>query len=280
MREAVRRTPRAAALAAVLLTVPAASAAAQTAAPTGTTAAAAAAAAATSGSPLKLTRTETKSLQRRLGVRADGSLGPRTRAAIRRTEKRLHLTVDGRPDGLLITRLRLRLPTSASTSPTSVIPATAPTQGIPPTTAPTAPTAPATTPAPAPQATGTAAAASGAGAAAVAAARTQIGTPYRSAGTAPGGFDCSGLVLWSFAQAGVALPRTSFDQFGVGTPVDPSAVQAGDIVFFDTAGAGASHDGIATSPTTAISSTTRGVMEHSIVDGYWGSHLIGARRVG
>lgn len=276
MREAVRRTPRAAALAAVLMAVPASSAAAQSAAPSTTTSSDATATTATASdaAPLKLTRAETKSLQRRLRVRADGSLGPRTRSAIRRKEKALGLRVDGRPDALLLRDLKLGPPKSARVAPTTAVPPSAPTDGIAPTTTPTTPAAPT------PAATGTAASTTGAGAAAVAAARAQIGTPYQSAGTAPGGFDCSGLVLWSFAQAGIALPRTSFDQFSAGVAVTKDQVQAGDIVFFDTAGPGASHDGIATSPTTAISSTTRGVMEHSIVDDYWGAHFVGARRVG
>jgi peptidoglycan DL-endopeptidase CwlO len=50
-------------------------------------------------------------------------------------------------------------------------------------------------------------------------------------------------------------------------------------VFFDTDGGGASHVGIATGAGTAISATTHGVMEHSISDGYWGAHFLGARRV-
>jgi cell wall-associated NlpC family hydrolase len=55
-------------------------------------------------------------------------------------------------------------------------------------------------------------------------------------------------------------------------------VQAGDLVFFNANGPGASHVGIATSNSTAISATTHGVMEHSISDSYWGSHYVGARR--
>jgi cell wall-associated NlpC family hydrolase len=114
---------------------------------------------------------------------------------------------------------------------------------------------------------------------AIAAARSQIGTPYATAGVSPGGFDCSGLTMWAFGRAGITLPRTSYAQFGVGTPVSRTAIQAGDLVFFDTGGGGASHVGIATSATTAISATTHGVMEHSIADSYWGSHYVGARRV-
>jgi peptidoglycan DL-endopeptidase CwlO len=61
--------------------------------------------------------------------------------------------------------------------------------------------------------------------------------------------------------------------------VNRSAIQAGDLVFFNTDGGGASHVGIATSNSTVISATTHGVMEHSISGTYWGSHYIGARRV-
>jgi cell wall-associated NlpC family hydrolase len=121
-------------------------------------------------------------------------------------------------------------------------------------------------------------ASSGGGGSAVSAARSQIGTPYASGGSQPGGFDCSGLVQWAFKQAGISLPRTSFAQFGVGAPVSRSNIQAGDLVFFNANGPGASHVGLATSNSTAISATTHGVMEHSISDSYWGSHYVGARR--
>ena len=121
----------------------------------------------------------------------------------------------------------------------------------------------------------------GAGAgAAVAAARSKLGAPYVRAGTGPNGFDCSGLTQWAMAQAGISLPRTSYAQFGVGTPVERNAIQPGDLVFFDADGPGASHVGIATSASTAISATTHGVREHAISDAYWGSHYLGARRVG
>jgi cell wall-associated NlpC family hydrolase len=115
---------------------------------------------------------------------------------------------------------------------------------------------------------------------AVAAARSKLGVPYVSAGTGPNGFDCSGLTQWAMAQAGIALPRTSYAQFGVGTAVDRNAIQSGDLVFFDADGPGASHVGIATSASPAISATTHGVREHAIFDAYWGSHYVGARRVG
>jgi cell wall-associated NlpC family hydrolase len=111
------------------------------------------------------------------------------------------------------------------------------------------------------------------------AAESRRGLPYVWGAAGPAAFDCSGLVQWAFAQAGISLPRTSFAQYGVGSPVASSQVQAGDLVFFDTAGGGASHDGIAVSATEAVSATTHGVMTHPIFSGYWGSHFVGARRI-
>ena len=120
---------------------------------------------------------------------------------------------------------------------------------------------------------------SSSGSSAVAAARSKLGQPYAYGGTGDGGWDCSGLVQWAMAQVGVTLPRTSFSQFGVGTPVDRASIQSGDLVFFNAAGPGASHVAIATSNATAISATTKGVMEHPIGGSYWGAHYVGARRM-
>ena len=114
---------------------------------------------------------------------------------------------------------------------------------------------------------------------AVGTAQAMIGTPYAYGGEAPGGFDCSGLMVYAFQQAGVTLPRTSYSQWGVGVAVSRANVQAGDLVFFNANGPGASHVGIATSNATVISATTRGVREHNISGPYWGDHYIGARRL-
>jgi peptidoglycan DL-endopeptidase CwlO len=121
---------------------------------------------------------------------------------------------------------------------------------------------------------------SSAGVTALSAARSQVGAKYVYGGEGDGGFDCSGLTQWAMARAGVTLPRTSYSQFGVGAPVSQSAIQAGDLVFWNTDGTGASHVGIATGAGTAISATTHGVLEHSIGGSYWGAHYVGARRVG
>ncbi len=108
----------------------------------------------------------------------------------------------------------------------------------------------------------------------------EIGTPYEYAATGPNAFDCSGLTTYAFARAGIHLPRTSFAQYHVGHRVSIHHLRPGDLVFFDTAGPGASHVGIAISATVAISATDHGVMRTPLTHGYWKHYLIGARRIG
>ncbi|MEV7992415.1 NlpC/P60 family protein [Streptomyces sp. NPDC086077] len=79
---------------------------------------------------------------------------------------------------------------------------------------------------------GEAAPASGRAAAAVAAARAALGRPYVWGASGPGGFDCSGLMQWSYAQAGVALPRTSQAQRAAGHQVPLSEARPGDLITY------------------------------------------------
>ena len=58
-----------------------------------------------------------------------------------------------------------------------------------------------------------------------------IGQPYRFGGSAPGGFDCSGLVFYSAANAGIVVPRTAAEQMEFGQPVARGELQPGDLVF-------------------------------------------------
>src|ERR1700712_687941 len=71
---------------------------------------------------------------------------------------------------------------------------------------------------------------------AVSLAEQQIGTPYVFGGSQPGGFDCSGLVQWTYGKLGVDLPRTAAEQGRAGTSVPPADAQPGDLVYFDHKG--------------------------------------------
>lgn len=73
--------------------------------------------------------------------------------------------------------------------------------------------------------------ASGNAAAALSFAYAQIGKPYVFGGTGPGGYDCSGLTQAAWRAAGVELPRTTWQQWTAGRPVDMSDLQAGDLIF-------------------------------------------------
>lgn len=200
---------------------------------------------------VKLTRSQTKSVQRRVKVRPDGALGARTRVALKRYQRTKRLVTTGRPNVQTLRAMELSFADAIEAKLVAVSSPAAPAA---------APGSSATT--------------------AVEAAMSQAGTPYRYGGDRPGGFDCSGLTMWAYAQAGVKLPHYSFDQFKMGQPVDRGAIQPGDLVFFDTAGPGASDVGIATSATKVVSATSsRGVVEHEIFDSYWGAAYVGARRI-
>jgi cell wall-associated NlpC family hydrolase len=195
----------------------------------------------------------TRAVQGKLGLGTDGVFGPRTRAAVVAFQQAHGLTVDGIVGPETLGALGLdggAGSAGAGSTRTTTAAAAAP-------------------------------ASAGAGAqAAVSAAMSKVGAPYASGGNGPSSFDCSGLTSWAMRQAGISIPRTSFAQYGVGSAVGKDAIQAGDLVFFNTAGPGASDVGIATGATTAVSATTHGVMNHAIFDSYWGSHFVGARRVG
>ncbi len=62
----------------------------------------------------------------------------------------------------------------------------------------------------------------------------QQGKPYVWGGAGPDSFDCSGLVMYAYAAAGISLPHSSSMQSTMGTPVAYSALQPGDLVFFYT----------------------------------------------
>jgi cell wall-associated NlpC family hydrolase len=66
------------------------------------------------------------------------------------------------------------------------------------------------------------------------AAESRLGLPYVWGGSGPNVFDCSGLVQWSLAQAGVVMPRVAADQALTGPLVPVSQLQPGDLLFYHT----------------------------------------------
>lgn len=119
----------------------------------------------------------------------------------------------------------------------------------------------------------------------VALAKAQIGTPYLWGGSGPGGFDCSGLVQWVYAEVGVSLPRTAQAQFDATTRIPPSDLQPGDLVFFANtypSDVPITHVGIYLGGGLMVNAPTDGdvVRSMSVFDGYWGAHFAGAGRVG
>ena len=90
----------------------------------------------------------------------------------------------------------------------------------------------------------------------VQAALTQVGSPYVWGGAAPGGFDCSGLVMWAFQQAGISLPHSSQALAHGGQAVSLSDLQPGDVLTFYS---DASHAGLYIGDGMMIHSSTYGV---------------------
>jgi len=108
-----------------------------------------------------------------------------------------------------------------------------------------------------------------------------LGTPYIFGGASAGGFDCSGLVRTVFAEVGTALPHSAREQFNMGERIAPEELQPGDLVFFRTYRAGASHVGIYYGDGLFIHAASRGgeVKIDSLDQGYFRSRYLGARRV-
>jgi peptidoglycan DL-endopeptidase CwlO len=75
---------------------------------------------------------------------------------------------------------------------------------------------------------------SGSAAAAVAYARAQVGKPYCYGGEGPGCFDCSGLTMMAWRQAGVSLPHSSSAQYNVGRRISAGELRPGDLIFYYT----------------------------------------------
>ncbi|GAA0962725.1 hypothetical protein FFA01_04810 [Frigoribacterium faeni] len=66
-----------------------------------------------------------------------------------------------------------------------------------------------------------------------------LGTPYVYGGATPAGFDCSGFIMFVYAQYGISLPHSVPAQGALGTPISAAEAQPGDVIIFNDG----SHDG-------------------------------------
>jgi len=104
-----------------------------------------------------------------------------------------------------------------------------------------------------------------------------LGVPYVWGGASPSGFDCSGLVMYAYAQVGVSLPHNAAMQYSYGSAVSRDQLQAGDIVFFN----GLGHNGLYIGGGSFIHSPHTGdvVKISSLSDSWYASTYVGARRL-
>jgi cell wall-associated NlpC family hydrolase len=111
-------------------------------------------------------------------------------------------------------------------------------------------------------------------------ATSMIGQPYKYGGAAPGGFDCSGLVAYAAANAGIRVPRTAAEQLQFGTPVKRAELQAGDLVFLHLSSKEL-HVAIALDPQLFVHAPSSGgrVRVDSLLAQPYANAFIAARRV-
>lgn len=113
-------------------------------------------------------------------------------------------------------------------------------------------------------------------------AASMLGTPYKWGGMTPDeGFDCSGLVYYSYLQAGINLPRTSFQQYKYSSSVRLDTLKPGDLLFFDLNDERVSHVGIYLGSNRFVHApkTGKDVMITSLENLYWRNRLVSAGRV-
>jgi peptidoglycan DL-endopeptidase CwlO len=103
-----------------------------------------------------------------------------------------------------------------------------------------------------------------------------LGVPYVWGGASPSGFDCSGLVMYVYAQLGISLPHYTVAQWNATLPISTSELQPGDLVFFD----GLGHVGIYIGGGQFVHAPHTGtVVQIASLSGYYAANLVGARRV-
>jgi glucan-binding YG repeat protein len=107
-----------------------------------------------------------------------------------------------------------------------------------------------------------------------------VGVPYVYGGSSPNGFDCSGLVNYTYKQAGVTLPRTAAELYTKGQAVAKDSLKEGDLVFFATTNTSrVSHVGIYMENGQFVHAGTSGVAVDSLSTRYWTKTFVGSKRI-
>jgi cell wall-associated NlpC family hydrolase len=112
-------------------------------------------------------------------------------------------------------------------------------------------------------------------------AANMVGKRYRFGGESPStGFDCSGLVQFSYRQAGLAVPRSTEQQLRHSKAVKRASLRRGDLVFFDQEGKKHSHVGIYLGDGRFVHAPSSGkqVRIDRLDSRYWQAHLSAVRR--
>jgi hypothetical protein len=114
-------------------------------------------------------------------------------------------------------------------------------------------------------------------------ARKYVGWPYVWAGSHPStGFDCSGFIQWTFAKAGIKLPRTAQEQYDVSSKIPSTEAKPGDFVFFTgtyESNRYITHIGIYIGNGKMFDANGSGIGIHDLNSSYWKSHLAGFGRL-
>jgi len=106
----------------------------------------------------------------------------------------------------------------------------------------------------------------------------EVGVPYRWGGASPAaGFDCSGLVYWTYRRLGIELPHSSYALYDQGRPVAQSRMKPGDLLFFY----GLGHVGIYIGRGRMVHAPHSGTLVQVVRlrGSSYGGRIVGVRRV-
>jgi len=109
---------------------------------------------------------------------------------------------------------------------------------------------------------------------------SMVGRPYKERGDSPAGFDCSGLVRYSYLAAGLDVPHGARQLKTVTIPVSTKSLRKGDLLFFNEKGEMYSHVGISLGNSQFVHAPSSGkkVRKDSLKDPYWKKSFLEARR--